>query len=147
MSRCDVLGIGAPILDYSIQVEHSFLDALPGPKGGMQLVDRQSFDHILETAGSNPQLIVGGSACNAVKGLQKLGKECKYISWPHGTEKDIDNTSLEMIKESGYKACFSAFRGSIDPDKTNIFRVPRHQFEVEWPILHTRYFANGNLEI
>ena len=75
------------------------------------------------------------------------GYECKYISWPYGKIKDADGESLEMVKKSGYQACFGAYRGSVKPGKTDITRIPRHQFEVQWPVSHIMYFTRGNREV
>lgn len=76
----------------------------------------------------------------------KLGVECKYISWPYGEIKDADQVSLEMTKEAGYKACFGAYRGKIIPGTTDMFSIPRHHFEVQWPLSHTLFFAKGGNE-
>lgn len=78
---------------------------------------------------------------------ETLDYECKYISWPYGTLTDADDKSLEMAKNAGYTACFGAYRGTIMPNKTDIFSIPRHHFEVQWPISHVMYFARGNMEI
>jgi len=75
------------------------------------------------------------------------GKECKYISWPFGKLSDADNKSLEIVKRAGYCGCFGAFRGSCIPGKTDVFSIPRHQFEAQWPLSHIIYFAKGNLEV
>lgn len=75
------------------------------------------------------------------------GVECKYISWPFGKLRDADDKSLQMVKSAGYTACFGAYRGTILPGKTNIYSIPRHQFEVQWPVSHTLFFARGNMEI
>ena len=77
---------------------------------------------------------------------KKLKIPCKYISWPFGLLSDIDKLSLEVIKQVGYEACFGLFRGSIISGKTNKFMIPRHHFEVEWPIEHIKYFLSGNME-
>ena len=77
---------------------------------------------------------------------KKLKVPCKYISWPFGLRSDVNKTSIKVIENANYKACFGAFRGSIIPNKTNKFMIPRHHFEVEWPIAHTKYFLRGNME-
>lgn len=76
---------------------------------------------------------------------EKLGIECKYISWPYGKKADSDETSLSMVEKVGYEACFGAFRGSIVPRTTNVFAIPRHHFEVQWPTAHIRYFLGATL--
>lgn len=75
-----------------------------------------------------------------------LGIECKYISWPYGQETDIDKISSTVIRNARYQGCFSAIRGSIIPQMTDVFSIPRHHFEVHWPIAHVKYFAGGNME-
>jgi hypothetical protein len=76
-----------------------------------------------------------------------LNYECKYISWPFGKLTDADSKSLKMVKDAGYAACFGAFRGTVEPGTTDIFSIPRHHFEVQWPISHVEYFARGNMEV
>lgn len=76
----------------------------------------------------------------------KIGRECKYFSWPFGSLSDVDMKSLAMVEKSGYAACFGAFRGQVMPDKTSRFSIPRHHFEPQWPLSHVRYFAQGGME-
>ena len=76
-----------------------------------------------------------------------LNIECKYISWPFGKLTDADPKSLKMVKDAGYLACFGAFRGTVRPGSTDIFSIPRHHFEPQWPISHVEYFARGNWEV
>ena len=75
-----------------------------------------------------------------------LGIECKYISWPYGIRDAVDPLSMEITRNSGYKACFGGYRGSIQPGSTDLFSIPRHYFETQWPIAHVKFFANGNME-
>jgi peptidoglycan/xylan/chitin deacetylase (PgdA/CDA1 family) len=77
---------------------------------------------------------------------QNLNRECKYISWPYGRLSDADDQSLDMVQHAGYDACFGAYRGTVTPGKTNIFSIPRHHFEVQWPFSHVEYFSRGNRE-
>lgn len=76
----------------------------------------------------------------------QLQAECHYISWPYGTPTDIGDSALEFIRNSGYRACFGAFRGSIRPKETDAFFIPRHHFEPQWPVRHIEFFARGNME-
>lgn len=69
----------------------------------------------------------------------RLGDACKYISWPFGAREDISEAAIELIRQSGYQACFGGFRGSIEPGKTDIFRLPRNHFEPHFPISHLRF--------
>ena len=77
---------------------------------------------------------------------KKLNINCKYISWPFGKMSDIDKQSIQYVKSCNYRACFGAFRGSIVPNETSIFKIPRHHFEAQWPYNHLNYFLRGNKE-
>ena len=76
----------------------------------------------------------------------RLGKECKYIAWPFGENSDADSLSLQMTQQSGYRGCFSAVRGTVNPQTTHHFRIPRHHFEAESPLAHIKGFARGMWE-
>jgi peptidoglycan/xylan/chitin deacetylase (PgdA/CDA1 family) len=76
----------------------------------------------------------------------RLGVPCRFISWPYGTGRDIDDTSLAAIEAAGYDGCFSAVRGRVLTGKTSPFYIPRHHFEPQWPWYHVRYFACGGKE-
>ncbi len=89
---------------------------------------------------ADPALLLDEIAGSKQQIEQELGVECKYIAWPYGTRVDSDRASLSMVKEAGYGACFGGFRGSIVPSKTNVYCVPRHHFEVQWPLSHIKYF-------
>lgn len=86
---------------------------------------------------------IQGSKLEIEKGL---GRECRYISWPYGVRSAIDPTSLEHARKAGYKACFGGFRGTAVPGKTELFQIPRHYFETNWPLSHVMFFAKGDLE-
>ncbi len=75
-----------------------------------------------------------------------LGRPCPYISWPFGNIKDTDASSLDCVKRAGYEACFGAFRGRIDPGKTDPYYIPRNHFKAQWPLGHLKYFAHGAKE-
>jgi len=76
----------------------------------------------------------------------RLDSTCRYFAWPYGRERDIDEASFAAISRAGYEACFSGFRGSVRPGKTDRFRVPRHHLEADWPWPHVRYFSSGHGE-
>jgi peptidoglycan/xylan/chitin deacetylase (PgdA/CDA1 family) len=74
----------------------------------------------------------------------RLGASCDYIAWPFGTRGDVDARALAAMRRAGYRACFGAFRGSAFPgQRVDLFSIPRHHFEVQWPLGHIRYFAFG----
>ena len=77
---------------------------------------------------------------------RRLGRDCHYISWPYGRTTDADAQSLQTVEKAGYRACFGAFRGRVIPKITDRFRIPRHHFEVQWPLSHVKCFAHGAME-
>ena len=77
---------------------------------------------------------------------RRLGRDCNYISWPYGRTTDADAQSLQTVEKAGYRACFGAFRGRVIPKITDRFRIPRHHFEVQWPLSHVKCFAHGAME-
>lgn len=75
-----------------------------------------------------------------------LGEPCRFISWPFGTSRDFDQRAGEVVREAGYRACFSAVRGTVVPGSKEVFAIPRHHLDVGWPWLHVRFFASGGWE-
>jgi len=76
---------------------------------------------------------------------RRLGR-CATISWPYGGRRDADPVSLAAARAAGYRACFGAYRGPMRPGATDLFSIPRHHFEVEWPLVHVLAFARGHRE-
>jgi peptidoglycan/xylan/chitin deacetylase (PgdA/CDA1 family) len=77
---------------------------------------------------------------------KRLGRACNYISWPYGRITDADTRSLRAVEQAGYRACFGAFRGRVIPKMTDRFCIPRHHFEVQWPLAHVKCFTHGAME-
>ncbi|HDP34928.1 MAG TPA: adenosine kinase [Candidatus Hydrogenedentes bacterium] len=68
-----ILGVGSPIVDLLAQVPESFLDTVPGAKGGMELVAPEAMDAIVARLPAPPVKAPGGSAANTVCALIRLG--------------------------------------------------------------------------
>lgn len=75
----DILGIGAPIVDYIVHVDDRFLHDNGIDKGGMVLVDEATFTELLDAAKATPIRTAGGSAANTIKGLTKLNNRCGFV--------------------------------------------------------------------
>jgi peptidoglycan/xylan/chitin deacetylase (PgdA/CDA1 family) len=71
----------------------------------------------------------------------RLGTACRFISWPYGTNADMNERCFGEIESAGYEGCFSAVRGFVEPGETSRFAIPRDQAESFWPLSHIRYFA------
>lgn len=75
----DVLAVGAPIVDYILQITYAYLESIPGDKGGAEVVDHLTLANLIERSGSIPVPVSGGSAGNMIKGLAKFGAECAMV--------------------------------------------------------------------
>ncbi len=78
-----VLGIGSPGMDLLLPVEESFLETIPGGKGGSQHIDQENFRKVVKHArgcstvsGEPLKIATGGSCANTIKGLASLGSSC-----------------------------------------------------------------------
>lgn len=71
------------------------------------------------------------------------GAECRWFSYPYGA---MGEQTREFAAQAGYAACFTGVRGQVQPGRTDLLRIPRHQLEPGWPRLHIRYFATGGRE-
>lgn len=74
-----VLGMGAALVDVLAHVNDSWIDAQNVQKGGMNMVDNAQMMHMLSTIKDSLQ-VPGGSTCNTMVGLSKLGGRASFIS-------------------------------------------------------------------
>lgn len=103
-------------------------------------------NHVQLSAITDPN-ILKNEICGAKQDIENnLQVPCQYISWPYGKNNDISPQALTIIQQAGYRACFSAIRGTVIPRQTDIFQIPRHHIEPHWPINQVKYFALGNME-
>jgi peptidoglycan/xylan/chitin deacetylase (PgdA/CDA1 family) len=73
----------------------------------------------------------------------QLGIACPYFAWPYGGVEHVQGVRPQVFEDAGYRAVFSASRGQVQPGKTDIFSIPRHQCEAAWPVRQSRLFAWG----
>ena len=76
-----IIGLGNALADILTQIESDApLEKLGFGRGSMNLVGRDTHEHISElTAGMENKVISGGSAANTIRGLARLGIPCSYI--------------------------------------------------------------------
>lgn len=84
--KYDVLGIGAPVVDYIVHIDDQFLKDQNIEKGGMVLIEEPTFWRLLERTGKTPIRIAGGSAANTIKGISKLNTRCGFVGKIGGDE-------------------------------------------------------------
>ncbi len=74
-----IVGIGSVLVDILIHGDDEFLKGCGAVKGGMIYVDKENIDKVIEMAPSTPVHIPGGSACNTIMGICRLGGKGKFI--------------------------------------------------------------------
>jgi sugar/nucleoside kinase (ribokinase family) len=77
--RKKITGIGSALVDLLLQEEDAFISALGAQKGGMTLVDHHFIEAALGKAGKMAQVVSGGSACNTVVGVGRLGGVASFV--------------------------------------------------------------------
>ena len=77
--RKRVVGIGSALMDILIQAEEPFLEKVGAVKGGMRLVEENEIHRALSMAADEPVMVPGGSACNTVVGIGKMGGQSRFL--------------------------------------------------------------------
>lgn len=74
-----ILGAGAALMDLLAHVDDDFLSSRAVAKGGMTLVDPAAQASLLESLPSPASEAPGGSACNTLVGLARLGRSARFL--------------------------------------------------------------------
>ena len=74
-----VVGVGSALMDILTHEDDEFLDQTGAAKGGMRYVDQTFIETVLTRASSEPKIVPGGSACNTVVGVGKLGGAARFV--------------------------------------------------------------------
>ncbi|MGD8292051.1 MAG: adenosine kinase [Desulfobacterales bacterium] len=74
-----IVGIGSALVDILIHEGDDFLINTGAVKGGMTLVDKETIDRNLALSSGNASIVPGGSACNTIVGIGKLGGTAKFV--------------------------------------------------------------------
>lgn len=74
-----IVGIGSALVDILSHESDEFLQNIGGAKGAMTLVDSDFIDRILGQITGRPVVVPGGSACNTIIGIGKLGGVARFI--------------------------------------------------------------------
>ena len=98
-----IVGIGSALIDILVHEEDEFLKKTGAIKGGMILVDREFIERTLSMTSGKPCIIPGGSACNTVIGVGKLGGIARFVG-KRGEddmgslfENDLKNNNVEPL--------------------------------------------------
>ena len=74
-----VAGVGSALMDILLQESEEFLANSGAQKGGMTLVDYTKIESLVSQSKQTPSQVPGGSACNTIIGMAKLGQNTRFI--------------------------------------------------------------------
>ncbi len=74
-----VAGIGSALVDILVRAGDDFLETIACPKGGMRLVDAGTMEAAVKKAPGKPAIVPGGSACNTIIGVARLGGAGRFV--------------------------------------------------------------------
>lgn len=74
-----IVGVGSALVDILVHEEEAFLDKTGAVKGGMRYVSKEFIEKTLSLASTPPSLVPGGSACNTIVGVSKLGGTARFV--------------------------------------------------------------------
>lgn len=95
-SRNRVAAVGSALVDICLLEEEEFLKETGGRKGGMVLVDDKFIQQTLKKSNRTPVVVPGGSACNTILGIGRLGAASRFIG-------KRGNDELGKLFENGLK--------------------------------------------
>ena len=74
-----VAGIGSVLMDILVSADDSLVEKTGAQKGGMTYVDPVMIEKILSMTSQAPVIVSGGSACNTLMGVGKLGGTARFV--------------------------------------------------------------------
>ena len=74
-----IVGIGSALIDILIHENDEFLEKAGALKGGMTYVESEFIYQVLAQTDIQPQIVPGGSACNTIIGIGKLGGAARFV--------------------------------------------------------------------
>ncbi|MBU1169927.1 MAG: adenosine kinase [Proteobacteria bacterium] len=74
-----IVGIGSALIDVLAQVSQDFLNDISDVKGGMTLVESAFIDDVISRLPVKPDIVPGGSACNTIIGIGRLGGNGSFV--------------------------------------------------------------------
>lgn len=96
-----IVGVGSALIDILAHEADDFLVKTGAVKGGMKYVDKDFIESVLSLTTRQPKVVPGGSACNTVVGVGKLGGEARFVGksgrGPMGNlfEKDLRKNNVD----------------------------------------------------
>ncbi|MFH2219559.1 MAG: adenosine kinase [Pseudomonadota bacterium] len=92
-----IVGVGSALIDILSHEDYDFLERSGAIKGGMKYVDKEFIEMTVSHASKRPAVIPGGSACNTVIGIGKLGGRARFVG-------KCGSGDMGLFFESGLKS-------------------------------------------
>lgn len=99
-----IMGIGSALVDILINEQDDFPEKVGALKGGMSYVDSRDIEKIIKMTSSQPYVVPGGSACNTVVGVGKLGGIARFIG--KLSDDELGNVFKTELERSGVETIF-----------------------------------------
>ncbi len=77
--RKQVAGVGSALIDILIHEDDAFVERVGAVKGGMAYVEKSVIDEVVASASHDPIVVPGGSACNTMVGIGRLGGQARFV--------------------------------------------------------------------
>ncbi len=96
-----VVGVGSALVDILTHENEAFLEQTGAAKGGMTYVEKEFIEEILARSSGTPRIVPGGSACNTVVGVGRLGGQARFVGkcgngeWGRLFRKDLRRQNVE----------------------------------------------------
>ncbi len=74
-----IVGIGSALVDILAHETEAFVHKSGAVKGGMTLVDNGVIESVLSDLEASPSVVPGGSACNTMIGVARLGGVSRFV--------------------------------------------------------------------
>jgi sugar/nucleoside kinase (ribokinase family) len=98
-----IVGVGSALVDILCNEDDGFLAQTGAAKGGMTLVDRAFIENTLLRISGKPTIVPGGSACNTVVGIGKLGGSARFVGkcgngrWGRLFREELTRNNVEPV--------------------------------------------------
>ena len=74
-----IVGVGSALVDIVSYENDDFLIKVGAAKGGMTLVSKEEIEKTLALSSGSPTIVPGGSACNTIVGVSRLGGKARFV--------------------------------------------------------------------
>jgi sugar/nucleoside kinase (ribokinase family) len=74
-----ITGVGSALIDILVHEDDAFLRKTGAIKGGMSYVDKPFIDQTVGMSTLTPEVVPGGSACNTMVGIGRLGGRARFV--------------------------------------------------------------------